>query len=364
MGNVYFFTELPGFIASALITELIANWHPEKIYLLVLSNMKEKAVQDMESITAKLKYPREKWHIVEGDITQPNLALSAEQTEELAQSVTHVFHLAAIYDLAVPEDIAYRVNVQGTKNVNDWLRSFPYLQHYVYFSTAYVSGTRQGVILESELDEGQSFKNHYEKTKFEAEVAVREAAKNIPTTIIRPGIVVGHSQTGETAKFDGPYFILNFLDRLKFIPFFPYFGNGGAEGNFVPVDYVVKAALYLAHFDGAVGKTYHLTDPKPYKVNEVYRMIVKEYLGKEPKGKIPLAAIKGILSIPAIRKRLGTEKEALDYFECMAVYDATEAQTVLQKAGISCPDFRDVIPVMVRYYREHKHAKTKHIPIC
>jgi hypothetical protein len=43
MGNVYFFTGFPGFIASELITELIANWHPEKIYLLVLSNMKEKA---------------------------------------------------------------------------------------------------------------------------------------------------------------------------------------------------------------------------------------------------------------------------------------------------------------------------------
>jgi hypothetical protein len=65
MGNVYFFTGFPSFIASELITELIANWHPEKIYLLVLSNMKEKAVQDMENIDAKLKYPSEKWHIVE-----------------------------------------------------------------------------------------------------------------------------------------------------------------------------------------------------------------------------------------------------------------------------------------------------------
>ena len=28
----------------------------------------------------------------------------------------------------------------------------------------------------------------------------------MPTIIIRPGITVGHSKTGETQKFDGPYF--------------------------------------------------------------------------------------------------------------------------------------------------------------
>ncbi|WP_231563823.1 SDR family oxidoreductase, partial [Anoxybacillus sp. KU2-6(11)] len=85
------------------------------------------------------------------------------QLHMLAQSVTHVFHLAAIYDLAVPEDIARMVNVEGTKQVNEWVSFLPHLQRYVYFSTAYVSGTRQGVIFEHELDKGQSFKNHYEK---------------------------------------------------------------------------------------------------------------------------------------------------------------------------------------------------------
>ncbi|WP_228485704.1 SDR family oxidoreductase [Thermaerobacillus caldiproteolyticus] len=66
-------------------------------------------------------------------------------------------------------------------------------------------------MLETELDMGQSLKNHYEKTKYEAEIAVRKVAKQRPTTIIRPGIVVGHSETGETAKFGSLYFMLNFF---------------------------------------------------------------------------------------------------------------------------------------------------------
>ncbi|KIQ94289.1 Mercuric reductase [Anoxybacillus thermarum] len=209
MGNVYFFTGFPGFISSMLLEELIAKWTPEKIYTLVLPSMKEKAMEEKERICSSTHFPQAKWEIVEGDITKSNLSLLEKQLHMLAQSVTHVFHLAAIYDLAVPEDIARIVNVEGTKQVNEWVSLLPHLQRYVYFSTAYVSGTRQGVIFEHELDKGQSFKNHYEETKFLAEVAVREVAHNVPTTIIRPGIVVGHSKTGETMKFDGLYFMLN-----------------------------------------------------------------------------------------------------------------------------------------------------------
>ena len=37
----------------------------------------------------------------------------------------------------------------------------------------------------------------------------------IPTTIYRPAIVVGDSRTGETQKFDGPYYVLRFIDASR-----------------------------------------------------------------------------------------------------------------------------------------------------
>lgn len=363
MGNVYFFTGFPGFIASTLLEELIGKWAPEKVYTLVLPQMKAKAIAEKERICSSTRFPYEKWEVVEGDITKPHLALSKERLHMLAPSVTHVFHLAAIYDLAVPENIARTVNVEGTKQVNEWVSSLPNLQRYVYFSTAYVSGTRQGVIFEHELDKGQAFKNHYEETKFLAEVTVQEIARNVPTTIIRPGIVVGHSKTGETIKFDGLYFMLNMFERLKFLPIIPYLGKGEAQGNFVPVDYIIDATLYLAHADEAIGKTYHLTDPNPYKMKDIYRMMMIEYLGKEPKGTLPLRLAKWAMSFSFIRQWLRVEKEALEYFECASIYDATNARNTLIKAGIACPDFRDVIPVMARYYRKHRHDDTKQLAI-
>ena len=67
------------------------------------------------------------------------------------------YHLAAVYDLAVPEDVARRVNVVGTAKVLEFLESFPGEVRLNYISTCYVSGYRQGMVFEDDLDRGQRF---------------------------------------------------------------------------------------------------------------------------------------------------------------------------------------------------------------
>ena len=129
-----------------------------------------------------------------GDITRPNLGLDPATHSRLAAEIDSVYHLAAIYDLATPQQISRLVNVKGTEHVLDFCESLAHLKRLVYFSTAYVSGTRTGRALEDELEETTSWKNYYELTKWEAEVAVRKRWKRIPTVIIRPGIVTGDSR--------------------------------------------------------------------------------------------------------------------------------------------------------------------------
>lgn len=364
MGNTYFFTGFPGFIARALIKQLIKERENiNHIYLLVLPTLTEKAETEVAEIINEMEFETSRISIIQGDITQENIGLTVEVNKKLQEEITHVFHLAAIYDLAVPKDIAYNVNVNGTKNMNDWVLKLESLERYIYFSTAYVSGKREGTILETELEMNQSFKNHYESTKYEAEVLVRGIMDQVPTTIIRPGIVKGHSKTGETIKFDGPYFVLNFFEKLKFLPFIPYLGNGNVEGNFVPLDYILEATIYLGHTQKGVGKTYHLTDPNPYLIKDVYKMMMEEYLKKSPTGKMPLSLAKAGLSFSSLRKWLGVEKEALDYFTLNSHYDCTQAQNDLKGSGISCPDFKEILKPMVEFYREHKNDSKKHIKI-
>lgn len=365
MSNVYFFTGFPGFISTQLMKEIINSKRDEiaRFYLLVLPNMRTKANETLQQIIRDEQIEEELFSLIIGDITVENLAIEPTLNKMLRESVTHVFHLAAIYDLAVPETLANKVNVDGTNQVNRWVRTVQTLKRYVYFSTAYVAGDREGRIYETDLQSGQAFKNHYERTKYEAEVLVNELKKDVPVTIIRPGIVVGHSKTGETIKFDGPYFILNFIERLKWLPFFPYLGKGLAEGNFVPIDYITKATIYLAHVDKGIDKTYHLADPNPYRAKDIYRYMVEEHLGKRVMGYIPLICAKILLSLPSARRWLGVEKEALEYFECQSEYDCSIAVQDLEGSGVSCPDFRNVLKTMVAYYQDHKQDKDKHINI-
>ncbi|MFS0783962.1 SDR family oxidoreductase [Bacillus sp. 1P06AnD] len=362
MEHIYFVTGFPGFIATRLIKELIRNDEQfKRAYLLALPAFVEKAEKDAKGMEKELKLLEGSLHVVPGDITKPGLNLG--QTGQF-QEVTHVFHLAAIYDLAVPKDAAYLVNVTGTDNVNNWVLSLQNVKRYVYFSTAYVAGTREGLLKENELVRPPAFKNYYEETKYEAEVLVEKLKSDVPVTIIRPGIVKGHSVTGETVKFDGPYFILNTLRSLKkWLPIVPYIGRSTSKINLVPVDYIIQSVSFLALYGPAAGKTYHLTDPNPYSATEIYEMFALEMYGKKPKGTLPLSICRTFLSFAPFRKFLHTEKETIDYFTWKGNFDASQAVADLADAGISCPDFKDGVPSMVQFYKENQHNKQYQVAI-
>lgn len=351
--KVYMMTGFPGFLANRLIQEIIKRNSSASFVLLVHPDQMEKARQ-MTAANPQIQ-------LVEGDITIKNLALSPEKAELLRRQVTYFFHLAAIYDLAVPQEKAYKVNVKGTEHVNQFVKTISNLKRYIYFSTAYVSGDREGKVTENELDMGQSFKNHYEQTKFEAEKRVAEL-EGVPVTIIRPGIVVGNSQTGETIKFDGPYFIMRFLDRLRAFPV-PQLGKGEPYINIVPVDYIVDATLFLAETEKGANQTFHLTDPSPYRSREVYKMICQELLGKTPSWRIPLTLASALLAVRPIRRWFGVVKEALSYFECRSIYDNSKTQALLKEGGIFCPDLATYLPNLVRYYVEHRNDPGKKVNI-
>ena len=90
------------------------------------------------------------------------------------------------------------------------------------------------------------------------------------TLVFRPGIVVGHSETGEMDKIDGPYYYFKLLQRLRHaLPeWAPLAGPQGGETNIVPVDFVAKAMDHIAHLPDSElpHDTYHLVNPEPMKV--------------------------------------------------------------------------------------------------
>src|SRR4051812_9971339 len=211
----YFITGFPGFIAGRLVERLAG---PERqFFILVQPPLLETEMEEIEAIAEATGTDLESYVIVQGDITLPQLGIPDGDLETIQYETTHVYHLAAAYDLAVSKDVAFNVNLQGTKNVNDLVVSLKNLHRYNYISTCYVAGKREGVILESDLEHKAGFRNFYEETKYLAELEVERLKGHLPVTIFRPSVVVGDSVTGEITKYDGIYYLIRYLRKAPFL---------------------------------------------------------------------------------------------------------------------------------------------------
>ncbi|HEX6116725.1 MAG TPA: SDR family oxidoreductase [Solirubrobacterales bacterium] len=343
-------TGFPGFIGRRLAARLLAGDPEERIVALVEARMLEPARAAAAEIDA------ERLELVTGDITEQGLGLADEDRERLRAEMRRAYHLAAVYDLAVPLSVAQRVNVDGTGNVLDFCAAAESLERLTYVSTAYVAGLRTGVVYEHELSLGQDFKNHYESTKFQAEVWVREVMDRVPTTILRPAIVVGDSRTGETQKFDGPYFILRTIaEAEKRGRPVPQFGRSNAHFNVVPVDFVVEAIAAAATDPGAESATLHLTDPEPLTAAELTEALSREYCGRDPKFRIPPSLVANSLRMKWVRDRFGgAPRESIVYLNHPVTFDTRRAVRVLSPHDLRPPNFRDYAAAMVRFFREHE----------
>ena len=343
-------TGFPGFIGARLIPRLLADDPGARVVALVEPRMVGRA----EEAAARLGLG-ERLAIQPGDITKVRMGLDGPTHERLAAETVAVHHLAAIYDLAVRPSVAERVNIVGTAMVLDFCRACPRLERHNYVSTAYVAGARTGVVLETELDEGQEFKNHYESTKFAAEVLVRASmGEGVPTTIYRPAIVVGDSRTGETQKFDGPYYMLRTLAALKRGPL-PQIGNPDALFNVVPVDFVIDAIVAGARDEDAIGQTLHLTDPEPVSSAEIFTLLARAYAGREPSYQAPPALLDHSMRLAPVRALFGgTPRESLRYLNHPVRFDTTKAGAVLGRKGLRCPRLPEYVGPMVDFFRAHE----------
>jgi thioester reductase-like protein len=344
------FTGFPGFIGERLLPRLLERRPDAAFVCLVQPRFADAAARSRADLEALHPYARGRILIMDGDITLPDLGLG--EAGEVLPSLTAAYHLAAVYDLAVTRDLGMRVNVEGTRNVLRFLDRAPRLQRLHYVSTAYVSGTATGTFRETDLDVGQRFKNFYEETKFLAEVEV--ARSGLPATIYRPAIVVGDSRTGETGKFDGPYFTLSAMERVPSPGLFIKVGWGRNPANLVPVDFIVDALAGLGEAAAGGGKTYHLTDPAPLSVSEVARLLAREMGKSFVLVPVPKAVAKAVFGPARVQKYFGMPVQTLDYFDHPCRYDTTQATADLQAAGVACPPFPSYVHQMVAFYRAHR----------
>jgi thioester reductase-like protein len=350
VARVLFLTGFPGFIGRRLTKALLEADPEATIVALIEEKQADKARECAQAIDPG------RIELLTGDISRQGLGLQAAHLERLQRDTVQVFHLAAIYNLAVPFDLAEKVNVAGTGNVLELCARCQQLERLNYVSTAYVAGDRTGVVYEHELALGQGFKNHYESTKFQAEVWVQVRMRDIPTTIYRPAIVVGDSRTGETEKFDGPYYMLRTIARAAERPGpIPQIGSEDSPFNVVPVDFIVSAIVAASGDEEARGEVLHLVDPEPISAAELARVLAKEYAGKEPKLRIPGSMLDNALRFKKVRDYFsGAPRESIVYLNHPVRFDTRKASELLARHGMRVPHFKDYAGPVVNFFKEHE----------
>jgi len=346
-----FLTGFPGFIAEKLVRRLAKT--DTQFFLLVQTQFLEKSMRDVEKISAETNTPLENFALIEGDIARENLGMSEKDLDAVRAETTDLFHLAAIYDLEVKREPAFLVNVEGTKNVNELAKSLPNLRRYNYISTCYVAGKREEKILENELKHTAGFRNFYEETKYLAEVEVENLKNDLPITIFRPSVVVGDSQTGETAKYDGIYSVIFYLKKLPSVLRLINVGNKSVRLNLVPVDFVVEGIAVLSKDESAIGKTIALADPNPLTTQEICDAISEAVTGKKSVFTPPAKLIEFSLNLPFSPTISGLPHSGVPYFFLSQTYDTKTAEKLLSKHNISCPNFKDYVKNLIKFVEKH-----------
>jgi thioester reductase-like protein len=346
-----FVTGYPGFIASRLVEKMART--DVQFFLLVQTEFVQKAIVEVEETVLRTGTPLENFALIEGDITGDDLGIGSDDLETLRETVTDVYHLAAVYDLAVEKELASRVNVEGTSNVNRFARSIRGLRRYNYVSTCYVAGKRKGRILENELNGDAGFRNFYEESKYLAEVSVDRLKGELPVTIFRPSVVIGDSKTGETAKYDGIYYLINYLRKAPSLLRLVNVGNENVRLNLVPVDFVVEAIAALGDDEKAQGATIALADPQPLKTAELFDSIAGSITGKSSAFTPPPSLIEWSLNLPFSPAITGMPHSAVPYFFISQSYDTSIAEGLLNPYDIRCPPFSEYVGAILDFVKTH-----------
>ncbi|MFL5826499.1 MAG: SDR family oxidoreductase [Thermoleophilaceae bacterium] len=338
----YFVTGATGFIGRHLVQELLKR--DGTIYALVREGSRGRLDDLRKRLGAEDRIVP-----VVGDLSKEKLGV-----EGFDEKIDHFFHLAAVYDMEADDESMRRANVDGTRNTIQFANSLD-LGRFHHVSSIAVAGRYKGLFREDMFDEGQELPHAYFQTKFESEKLAREHV-GAPLRVYRPGIVIGHSETGEIDKIDGPYYFFKLLQKLRHaLPeWFPLAGPEGKKANIVPVDFVAKALDHIAHQedDDLPGDTFHLVDPKPLSAGQVLNEFAKAAhaprfamrVDQNLTNILPKQVQAGLMAVPTIKgirnevlDDLGIPPVVLEYRDFRCDFDARDTQRALKGTGIAVP---------------------------
>ncbi|EEY56496.1 fatty acyl-CoA reductase, putative [Phytophthora infestans T30-4] len=286
-GQSLFITGGTGFLAKTVIEKLLrCTPNIAKIFVLIRPR---KGVASAERLQKEIidsrvfdrlraerpndfeAFAREKLHAIAGDITTPDLGLSAEDARLLRACVQISIHSAATVQFDEPLEVAVEMNCVGSLNIAKFVQSCPGIRCHLHVSTAYVNSNRRDTRISEELypldfdahdalravttaspselerlrvNLMGTYPNTYTLTKSMTEhLLVREIAPNFPLIIYRPTIIGASWKEPMPGWIDqiaaaGAIFLAAGMGVLTMLP-----GDPRNVADIVPVDLAVNSIL-------------------------------------------------------------------------------------------------------------------------
>jgi long-chain acyl-CoA synthetase len=353
-------TGATGFLGMELLVRYLERTQL-RVYALVRAGDDREATARMRATLRSLCGPDHAYGgrvtAVRGDITRPDLGLPSADADALAELVSEIVHGAAAVSFELGLETARAVNVEGTRAVLAFARRCQGrggLRRLSYISTAYVAGEHSGCFSEDELDVGQSFRNSYEQSKFEAERLVAGSHGRLPITVLRPSIVVGERGSGWTSSFNVLYWPLRAFARGAYVAL-P--ARSDSPVDVVPVDYVADAIFALSQAREAEGATFHLTaGAHASSVGELVELATAFF--KRPAPRLIDPALYRLVVHPLLvrssrderyRRALARSEVFFPYFAARARYDDRRSRVALSPEGIAPAPLRTYFDRLVEF---------------
>ena len=276
-----------------------------------------------------------------------------------AEGCALVYHLAAAFrKVNLPTAEYRRTNVEGTRVVLE-AASHNRVRKVVYCSTCGVHGNVRAWPADESAPVAPA--DHYQATKFEGEIVVREfVQRGLPAVILRPAAIYG---PGDPERF-------LMLFRRAHSGRFMMFGDGRVHYHPLYVDNLVDAFLLAAHSPRVHGEAYLVADEQYCTLNELVTAI-GEALGVPVRiTHLPFAPLwLAAFACEALFKPLPAEpplfRRRVDWFRQNRAFDIRKAKLELGYAPKI--DLKEGLARTARWYRKHgylggQRAKRRQAP--